>query len=133
MYTSPKCPGRPTMPLQINFNCSTFGVFTLGNQAKQLSADRPRQIPRRGPGATHRSFITRPRVTTTRRRNDTQRGGTGPSRARACPTAVGGVEKPCQALFGYSACPVPRSSKLKHLSREREKKSNEKNFLKEVE
>lgn len=56
MYTSPKCPGRLTMPLQINFNCSTFRVFTLGNQAKQLSTDRPRQShgrPWRYPSIIH--------------------------------------------------------------------------------
>lgn len=130
MHTSPKCPGLLTKPLQINFSCPTFGVSVVGNQAKQLSTDSLRQShdrPNRYPSIIHHPS---PRNKNTQPKRRAEGEGRGCAEAR--PTAVGGVEKPCQALFGYSACPVPHSSKLKHLSRRGRRKVMRKNFLKEV-
>lgn len=95
---------------------------SAADQAKQLSRDGPRRS-HCGLTAINRSFITRPKETTTRRRRrKAAKGGEGaPSWKNPVKFDLGTVH----VLFS--------AAQIETFEEEREKKSNEKNFLKEVE
>lgn len=128
MHTSAKCLGLLTMPLQINFNGFTFGVSADGDQAKQLSTDSLRQS--HGRPQRYRSFIARPQEINTGSQKDVQ-GREGAALGRVPQLSGGG--KTLSGFIWVQCVSCSVQLQIETSEQEREKKSNEKNFLKEVE
>lgn len=111
-------------PLQINFYRLTFGASTDANQAKQLSTDSLRQPP----SIDHSSPVPRK---STRAAKRTCRGGTRTGRAASHSCRRAG--KTLSGFIWVQCVSCSLQLQIETSEQEREKKSNEKNFLKEVE
>lgn len=123
MHTSAKCQGLLSMPLQINFYCFTSGVSTDAIKRSSLAqiACRPQR---------YRSFTARPQEINTGSQKDMQgRGGAALSRV---PQLSGGG-KTLSGFIWVQCVSCSVQLQIETSEQEREKKSNEKNFLKEVE